>query len=588
MMNLRMVALLAGVGFLGLAAITQGVLPMLEPQSRTKKVTRVVRTDLGQLKWSEYQATDYTPIEALGRQVYLREGCWYCHSQFVRPTTGETMRWGPVSQAGEYAFDIPHLFSTRRIGPDLTRVGLKYSDEWHYAHFWDPRTVVPDSIMPSFAGLFEAPDEPVMIVTDEAGNRTLERNELTERFFDFDKREEEDAHLLLTPNAEGLLFIPEHGRYPVIITPNDEYTGDAVRLVVNTEELRGLVAYLQKLGMNRGKWRDRFEPQLMAASGPLFPKSEEWIERGKEVYERRCLGCHGVTGDGNGPAATFMYQFRPRDFRLGLFKFTKTTAGSLPTDGDLLRTITRGVRGTAMPTWHNLPLKDRLAVIQYIKFELSIDRSQPDFPYAWFEEEEPEEPIHIGAPPIPSEDLLARGEEVWQQAKCWECHGDTGKGDGPKSDELDTDWGFPIEPADLTIGQFKSGPGPDDIFRTMSTGLGGTPMPSYEDSLSERDRWALSYYVLALSAFKDPLTGEPLEFSAEDRAALNDPGLEAPNTRRAYALKNPLDGNVPKEEGQGPRYAGDAWAERRGLQTMAAPRTGGRQEHPRDREDEDG
>lgn len=569
MMNVRMVALLAGVAFLGLAAITQGVLPMMEPQSRTDKVTRVVRTDLGQLKWTEYRATDYTPLEAQGFQVYLREGCWYCHSQFVRPATGETRRWGPVSQAGEYVYDLPHLFSTRRIGPDLTRVGLKYSDEWHYAHFWDPRALVPGSIMPRYSRLFEAPEQRTRIVTDDAGNRTLERNEITERFFDFERAGDEAAHLLLTPSAEGLAFIPERGRYPVILTPNDEYTGDDVRLVVNTEEARALVAYLQKLGMNRGKWRDRFEPQLMEASGPSFPKSEEWIARGKEVYERRCLGCHGVEGDGNGPLATFMYQFRPRDFRLGLFKFTKTPTGSLPTDGDLLRTITRGVRGSAMPTWHNLPFKDRLAVIQYIKFELSVDRSQPGFPYAWFEEQEPKEPIHIGTPPTPSEDLLARGQEVWRQAKCWECHGDTGKGDGPKSADLKDDWGFPILPADLTTGQFKSGPGVDDIFRSITTGLGGTPMPSYRQSLPARDRWALSYYLLALSAFKDPLTGAPLELSDEDRMALNDPSLEAPNTYRAYALKTPVYGWPQDDMGDGPRYAGAAWAERHGLQLIS-------------------
>ena len=109
-------------------------------------------------------------------QVYIREGCWYCHSQFVRPVTGETRRWGPVSQAGEYAFDVPHLFSTRRIGPDLTRVGLKYSDEWHLAHFWNPRMLVPDSIMPRFAALFDAPDAAVKIVDDADGNTTLEKN----------------------------------------------------------------------------------------------------------------------------------------------------------------------------------------------------------------------------------------------------------------------------------------------------------------------------------------------------------------------------------------------------------------------------
>src|SRR3546814_5680169 len=125
--------------------------------------------------------------------VYTREGCWYCHSQFVRPVTGETRRWGPVAQSGEYAFDTPHLFSTRRIGPDLSRVGLKYSDEWHLAHFWGPRMVVPDSIMPRFAKLFDQVEEPVRIVDDNQGNRTLERTPATET--PFDRSEEHTSEL---------------------------------------------------------------------------------------------------------------------------------------------------------------------------------------------------------------------------------------------------------------------------------------------------------------------------------------------------------------------------------------------------------
>ena len=122
-------------------------------------------------------------------------------------------------------------------------------------------------------------------------------------------------------------------------------------------------------------------------------------------------------------------------------------------------------------------------------------------------------PLYIGQPPAPSQEILAHGKEVWQNAKCWECHGQTGKGDGEKAPGLKDDFGFPVRPADLTSGQFKSGPAVEDIFRTMSTGLSGTPMPSYRDSLSEQDRWALAYYVLSLSAFKDPLTGEPLKIS---------------------------------------------------------------------------
>lgn len=530
-MNARFVALVAGVAFFFLALITQGILPFIEPSARTTHVTSVVRTDFGQLKWMVTEATDYTPAQQVGRQVYLREGCWYCHSQYVRPVTGETRRWGPVSESGEYAYDVPHLFGTRRIGPDLTRVGLKFSDEWHLAHFWNPRQLSPDSIMAPYRALFDTPAQPIQIVDGGGGSLTLENNAITQPLFDFASKEQ----IRLTPNAEGLLFVPmrARGKAPVILIPNKEYTGKTVHLAVETKEIEGLIAYLQKLGMNRGKWRDLFEPQQLEVVDATLPRSPQWIAYGKEVYQRRCLGCHGVSGDGNGPAATFLYRQRPRNFAAAVFKF-RLTKEPVPTDGDLLRTITRGVRGTAMPPWYELPLTDRLAVIQYIKYELAVDRSNPSNPYAFFEKEPPGPPLLIGRAPAPSQELLARGKEVWQVAKCWECHGNTGRGDGEKAAGLKDDLGFSIPPADLTSGQFKSGPNVEDIFRTMTTGLSGTPMPSYRDSLPEQDRWALAYYVLALSAFKDPLSGEPLPINANDRAALNDLKLEAVTPDKAF------------------------------------------------------
>jgi cytochrome c oxidase cbb3-type subunit 2 len=557
-MNARIVALGAGVFFITLAVFVQGLLPFLHPESRTTDVTAVVRTDLGELKWMRTQASDYTEQQQLGRQVYIREGCWYCHSQFVRPVTGETRRWGPVSQAGEYGFDVPHLFSTRRIGPDLARVGLSYGDEWHIAHFWDPRMLAPDSIMPRFVGLFDVPAAPVAIVEDDAGNRTLEQTETTSAIFDFGKKGDPASHLLLTPNTEGLLYVPERGKYPVIFTPNDEFTGSEVRLAVVTEELTALIAYLQKLGTNRGKWRDLFEPQRIEVAAAGLPRSEEWIGYGKEVYTRRCVGCHGVEGDGNGPAATFMHKFRPRDFTLGVFKL-RSVKGPVPTDGDLMRTINRGVRGTGMPAWHMLPEKDRLAVAQYIKYELTVDRSDPANPYPYFTEEPAGQPIYIAAPPEPSADLVSRGQAVWRQAKCWECHGNEGKGDGEKAAGLKTDFGYPVPPADLTTGQFKSGAGVEDIFRTITTGFSGTPMPSYMDSLPESDRWALAYYILSLSAFKDPLTGAPLEIAEADRERLNDPGLAAATSETAYVPASVH----PAEHIE---YAGGAWASRHGME----------------------
>lgn len=553
--GLRFYALGAGFFCLSLAAFVQGVLPMLEPESRTNKVTKVVRNDLGELKWMVHQASDYTSVELRGRQVYIREGCWYCHSQYVRPVTGETRRWGPVSQAGESFYDFPHLFSTRRIGPDLTRVGLKFSDAWHVAHFWNPRMLSPDSIMPRFVALFDGPYR-AKIIADANGNQTVEKTPATEKLFDF----KSDQQIRLTPNSEGLLFVPERGKYPVIFTPNKEYTGDTVALVAETEDLKGLVAYLQKLGTNRGKWRDVFEPQRMEASQVSVPRSEEWTSYGKQVYLRRCVGCHGVNGDGNGPAAAFFQKDRPRNFTLGVFKFRLTPSGSMPDDGDLLRTITRGVRGTAMPSWQELPEKDRLAVIQYIKYELAADRSKPDKPYLYFVEEPPKAPLFIGQPPAPSLELVKHGQDVWKQAKCWECHGEGGKGDGEKAAGLKDDFGFPIPPANLTTGQFKSGPSVKDIFRTMSTGLSGTPMPSFSDSLPEADRWALSYYVLSLSAFTDPLTGQKMQISDKDRAALDDPTLEASESHYAY---NPYTADKPM------RYAGEAWATKHGFDLTA-------------------
>ena len=100
--------------------------------------------------------TPYTPLELAGRDIYVREGCYTCHSQMVRPTRAEELRYGPWTRAGEYAYDHPFLLGSRRIGPDLQRVGGKYPDAWHYEHMRDPRSTSPGSIMPAYPWLLEA------------------------------------------------------------------------------------------------------------------------------------------------------------------------------------------------------------------------------------------------------------------------------------------------------------------------------------------------------------------------------------------------------------------------------------------------
>ena len=100
--------------------------------------------------------TPYSPLEVAGRDIYVREGCYNCHSQMIRPFHAETLRYGEWSRAGEYTYDRPFQLGSRRIGPDLQRVGGKYPDAWHYEHMRDPRSTTPGSVMPPYTWLYEA------------------------------------------------------------------------------------------------------------------------------------------------------------------------------------------------------------------------------------------------------------------------------------------------------------------------------------------------------------------------------------------------------------------------------------------------
>ena len=102
----------------------------------------------------------YTPLQLAGRDVYLREGCYNCHSQMVRPFRAEALRYGPMSTAGEFVYDHPFQWGSKRTGPDLHRVGGKYSDEWHRVHMNNPRDLVPESNMPAYPWLLTATVEP--------------------------------------------------------------------------------------------------------------------------------------------------------------------------------------------------------------------------------------------------------------------------------------------------------------------------------------------------------------------------------------------------------------------------------------------
>lgn len=236
----------------------------------------------------------------------------------------------------------------------------------------------------------------------------------------------------------------------------------------------------------------------LVPSGPMPEATEQFVEQGRQTYIKRCSFCHGLLGDGNGPAADYLDP-RPRDFTLGTYKFRTTLSGELPTDNDMFRTVSRGLPGTAMQAFdsdiikNGLSEEERWQVISYIQ-TFAIEFDDPDL-----------DPVTTGKtlelpanrPPY-SEELAAKGEAVFKRAKCWSCHGMSGRGDGNKEFRKD-DWGFPIRIRNVTHPwKIKGGSEVEDIYMRFTSGINGTPMPSFVKTLPEEDRWAMANYIKSL------------------------------------------------------------------------------------------
>ena len=177
----------------------------------------------------------YTPLELVGRNIYIREGCYTCHSQMVRPFRDEAERYGHYSIAAESMYDHPFQWGSKRTGPDLARVGGKYSNEWHAAHMINPRSVVPESIMPGYPFLADQVLDDSDIADHLRANRTVGvpySDEMIENAA-ADLRDQADPEA----DTEGLL-----ARYPKAAVGN--FDGDPTRLT----EMDAIIAYLQILG----------------------------------------------------------------------------------------------------------------------------------------------------------------------------------------------------------------------------------------------------------------------------------------------------------------------------------------------------
>ena len=221
---------------------------------------------------------------------------------------------------------------------------------------------------------------------------------------------------------------------------------------------------------------------------------------GAEIYMRNCAGCHGEEGAGDGPVAD-SFDPRPRDFTSGHFAFRSTEYGGMPSDEDLLRTISEGIRWSAMPPFGKiLSRKEREAILAHVK-TLSKFYDDEEW-YNIFELRGEPDPIAVPPAPKPTAEIIELGKKLYGDGAggyCYRCHGATGVGDGPSSEELKDAWGRPIRPADLTRHIYKRGSEAREIFLRIRTGLPGTPMPETDVfDLADDEAWAVALYVESL------------------------------------------------------------------------------------------
>lgn len=262
---------------------------------------------------------------------------------------------------------------------------------------------------------------------------------------------------------------------------------------------------------------DFLQPKLLAQPDEKQPD----LARGQKVYQLRCVQCHGVSGDGNGPAAIYLYP-RPRDYRKGIFKFASTPYGSRPLRQDLLRTVRQGIRGTSMPEFSLLPEQDLQAVVDYVlmlarRGELEtqiVDMAEGDeavksdevesdlVPAVLMRWAEAEASEVMPASPQPKMTLenVERGRQIFLSKGCSKCHGEDGRGQTLDNRGADT-WGHQTRAADLTSGMLHGGNRPVDIYLRIFNGINGTPMPGFANAFKDNPEqiWDIVAYVLSLT-----------------------------------------------------------------------------------------
>ncbi|MCA9215455.1 MAG: cytochrome c [Planctomycetales bacterium] len=346
-------------------------------------------------------------------------------------------------------------------------------------------------------------------------------------------------------------------------------------------------------------------PRLRAVDPetPEPEEGEEWtlidigdehsLKRGAAVYNARCAGCHGVTGDGAGPAGEHLRP-RPRDYRKGVFKFTSTPFGMKPARHDLVRTIRRGAKGTSMPGFPWMSEADLNDVIDYVIYlsqrgevEEYVTRMAQDeydegdnidflefvdalaLTRERWESAEDNVVLPLTAKPHYTEDSITEGRRIFLKEGCAKCHGVDGKGQvewlNPEflaaQDALPEDqreqinydaWDEPAPAADLTARLLHGGRRPIDIYRRIYTGINGTPMPAFEALFASKpdEIWHVVHYVQHIIEGGDPLAGIPSLPPAEVVAPVAEPDSDPDADESADAGDEAEDAAAEEESTQ--------------------------------------
>ncbi len=294
-------------------------------------------------------------------------------------------------------------------------------------------------------------------------------------------------------------------------------------------------------------------PPKSSAFDPVDKLAPALLEHGREVYTQQCLGCHGVTGAGDGPAAEFLDP-PPRDYRKGVFKFTSTPRGRKPRHEDLVRLLRHGAKGTSMPGFPWMTPEDLQAVIAYVKslscrgqLELALiqeaednldweddskdnDSFDPemvaetadDIAKRW--DEAAAEVVLPKTPMVPyNDETIQLGARAFVKESCYKCHGIDGRGNRQFNVGKD-DWGRISYAANLRSGMLHGGRRPVDIYRRIYSGINGTPMPSFGATLESQGKldtiWHLTHFVTSVVEGRE-LPEELLkELAAEAEAAV--------------------------------------------------------------------